>query len=42
MAGGEAVNAISKLCAGRVAKYVQVKRSAEPVVAHWDGEMAND
>ena len=42
MVGGEADNAISKLCAGRVAKYLQVKRSAEPGVAQWDGKMAND
>ena len=42
MVGGEASNAISKLCAGQVTKNKQVDRSAEPFVAHWDGEMANE
>ena len=41
MIGGEAVYAISKLCAGRATKNVQVDRSAEPFVTHWDEEMAN-
>ena len=42
MAGGEAGNAISKLCVGRATKNVYVDRSAEPFVAHWDGEKADE
>ena len=39
MVGGEVHNAISTLCSGWVTENVEVERSAEPFVAHWDGEM---
>ena len=42
MAGGKAGNTIGKLCAGRATKIVWVDRSAEPLVVHWDGRMANE
>ena len=41
MAGGEAGNAMGKLCAGRATKIVWVDRYAEPFVVYWDGEMPN-
>ena len=41
MASGKAGNAIGKLCNGRATKIVWVDSSTEPLVAHWDGEMAN-
>ena len=41
MVGGEAGNAISKFCAGRTTKNEWVDHSAEPFIAHWDGEIAN-
>ena len=40
--GGEASNAITKLCASRATKNIKVDRSAEPLGAHWDAEMANE
>ena len=39
---GEAGNAISKLCTGKATKNVLVDRSAEPLGAHWDAEIANE
>ena len=42
MAGGKAGNAIGRLCAGRAIKIVWVNHSAEPFIAHWDGEIANE
>ena len=39
---GEAGNAISKLCTGQATKTVLVDRSAEPLGAHWDAEIANE
>ena len=41
MAGDEAGSAIGKLYSGWATKIVWVDCSAEPFVAHWDGEMAN-
>ena len=42
MAGGEAGNAMGKLCVGQATKIVWVDRSAEPFVVYWDGEMAKN
>ena len=42
MAGGKAGNAIGRLCAGRATKIVWVDHSAEPFIAHWDGEIGNE
>ena len=42
MVGGEAGNAISKLCASQATKNGSVGRSAEPLGEHWDEEMANN
>ena len=36
MAGGEAGNAMGKLCTNRTTKIVWVDRSAEPFVVYWD------
>ena len=38
----KAGNAISKLYASQVTKNVLVDCSAEPLLTHWDGEMANE
>ena len=39
--GGEAGNLISKLCTNLATKNGLVNRSAEPLGAHWDEEVAN-
>ena len=39
--GGEAGNAISKLCASQATKNGSANCSAEPLRAHWDEEMEN-
>ena len=41
MVGGEAGNVISKLCAGQTTKNRSANRSAEPLGAHQDEEVAN-
>ena len=41
MAGGEAGNAMGKLCVSRATKIVWVDRPAGPFVVYWNGEMAN-
>ena len=41
MAGVEAGNVISKLCAGQATKKGSGNHSAEPMGAHWDEELIN-
>ena len=41
MAGGEAGNVISKLCAGQATEKGSVNYSAGSMGAHWDEEMTN-
>ena len=41
MAGGEAGNVISKLCASQATKKGPVNCSTELMGAHWNEEMAN-